>query len=246
MFYRTGDQVVGVLCNWDLAEATENLEEDNIISLDYKSLAPILDGLPYGTPLSLPDTTIQEIREGIQRQKPRLINGTRSFISTDLLDVFAPPHAYRHDLESFFWALIWFVANHDRSTLTMQKSSLWTNTNIGELFAEKIDFLMKNEIYNEVLISSCRKNRDYSDMIHFHLNRLRHLVRRTHMRDANLKFLRMKRQEAITQGNAELDAKYREEMITLVGKVAGKELTYDRFIEILHASPTRARFINVP
>ena len=56
------------------------------------------------------------------------------------------------------------------------------------------------------------------------------------MCDANLKFLRLKRQEAILQGNAELDVKYKEEIAALVEKAAGKGLTYEHFMKALRVA----------
>ena len=236
MFYKVDGEVVGVLCNWDLAEAKENLEEDNLLALDYQSLTPVLDHLPRNQDSPLSDATIQEIKEGIQRQKPRVINGTRPFISTDLLDAIVPPHGYRHDLESFYWALIWFIVNHDASKSTMRESTLWAKPDIRSVFKEKVAFLLKKKHYHATLSSPLKKNKEYATLIHFYLYGLRYLTRCTHMCDANLKFLRLKRQEAILQGNAELDVKYKEEMAALVEKAAGKGLTYEHFMKALRVA----------
>ncbi|KAG6917059.1 hypothetical protein DXG01_004031 [Tephrocybe rancida] len=39
--------------------------------------------------------------------------GTAPFVSKDLLVATPPPHVYRHDLESFFYILVWAAVHHD-------------------------------------------------------------------------------------------------------------------------------------
>ncbi|CAL1710256.1 unnamed protein product [Somion occarium] len=230
MFYRTSDEVVGVLCDWDLAEAQENLEEDDLLSLDYNKLAPVLQNLARDGTSVLSEATLKEIQEGIARQKPRLINGSQPFVSIDLLDHIVPAQSYRHDLESFFWVLVWFCATHNASSLTLKTTKLWTNPRIEELFKEKVDFLC-NTTTSHAVLKGCPST--YRRLIQGCLRGLRNTVRRTHIRDAKLKVLRLKRQEAIVEGNAGMDVRYKEEMISVIQQTAGQELTFETFIKCL-------------
>ncbi|KAG6846751.1 hypothetical protein H0H93_012101, partial [Arthromyces matolae] len=64
------------------------------------------------------DIASDEVDEPICRSQPRLshrILGTIPFMARDLLVAHGtpPPHLYRHDLESFFYILVWAAVNYD-------------------------------------------------------------------------------------------------------------------------------------
>lgn len=75
MFYIENDTVIGVLCDWDLAEKR------------------------------IPGQAFKSRR-----------CGTPTFMAIDMLASRYPEHEYRHDLESFYWVLVWFVLNHNPVT----------------------------------------------------------------------------------------------------------------------------------
>jgi len=47
--------------------------------------------------------------------------GTLPFMAIDLLGTSPPPHYYRHDLESFFYILIWAAIHHDLKNKTRHR-----------------------------------------------------------------------------------------------------------------------------
>ncbi|KAF8899477.1 hypothetical protein CPB84DRAFT_1847691 [Gymnopilus junonius] len=86
--------------------------------------------------------------------------GTLPFMALDLLDVSEDRgHAYRHDLESFFYILVWAAVHYDfknkrRHTKTPQKLQKWLDH--GGAYAEKKSFFdkaigKKSEIYKSVV-----------------------------------------------------------------------------------------------
>lgn len=127
MFYREGsgddEKVVEVLTNWDLAEE----QGDNWMEVkdsDRAVAGPTAGGsASKGTGDGEPeDAEMKDVDGGdeaidspeadpIRQQKVESRAGTGPFMAVDLLeDTSIPRHLYRHDLESFFWVLTWFVA----------------------------------------------------------------------------------------------------------------------------------------
>ncbi|KAH8082028.1 hypothetical protein BXZ70DRAFT_959639 [Cristinia sonorae] len=113
-------EVVGVLCDWDLAKKIPSpgneAIRDNLLE-SFRTSKKFPEGhVPAGTEQKKP--TVQQpsgIVGGDQPEKEidvlRYRTGTGPFIALDiLLYNKAPIHLYRHDLESFFWVLVWFVA----------------------------------------------------------------------------------------------------------------------------------------
>jgi hypothetical protein len=76
--------------------------------------------------------------------------GTFPFMARDLLDESPPPHLYRHDLESFFYILIWaavhFDFNNKRRLPTRGRLASWdSSTFVGALQAKRAFILDYNE-----------------------------------------------------------------------------------------------------
>ncbi|OCH84537.1 hypothetical protein OBBRIDRAFT_696665, partial [Obba rivulosa] len=88
MFYRdvARNSVIGVLCDWDLANKKDLLGPDFLTS------------------------------EELRRREAKYRTGTGPFMAIELLNEprreagvdLTPNHQYRHDLESFFYVLVWF------------------------------------------------------------------------------------------------------------------------------------------
>ena len=77
-----------------------------------------------------------------QREKARYRTGTGPFMAINLLDADAiPPNQYRHDLESFFWVLTWFVATHNPIQHTLGRINEWLNADLNAVYDAKRMFL---------------------------------------------------------------------------------------------------------
>ncbi|KAH8082018.1 hypothetical protein BXZ70DRAFT_1080636 [Cristinia sonorae] len=111
---------VGVLCDWDLAKrlpppAVKTIGEDLIKALKGTRDLPDANGfdmLKKTQPtVQQPSGVVAAIDPEKEEKASRYRTGTGPFIALDiLLYSRAPFHLYRHDLESFFWVLVWFVA----------------------------------------------------------------------------------------------------------------------------------------
>ncbi|TCD63011.1 hypothetical protein EIP91_006103 [Steccherinum ochraceum] len=126
MFYleKVGDgviKVIGVLTDWDLAEVKEDTGPE-VTEAEMKRRtegAQQEDSQETGSRGGLASVAEEEVSEAADVQpetetktiqKARYRTGTGPFMAWDLLHLSVPSHQYRHDLESFFWVLIWFIA----------------------------------------------------------------------------------------------------------------------------------------
>ncbi|KAG6830575.1 hypothetical protein H0H92_016026 [Tricholoma furcatifolium] len=84
--------------------------------------------------------------------------GTVPFMARDLLTKSPPAHLYRHDLESFFYILVWVSVHYDFSQNVRDKSRAlqkkWDREDLDDVRYAKIafisDFFHKQEIFNIV------------------------------------------------------------------------------------------------
>lgn len=127
MFRYESKEVVGVLCDWDLAQRDkEDSDKAHTILVDtIKSLiAPTKNA--QTTQKSMRAAAAAVIQPTVQgsaasrnaheaaHDYPRYRTGTGPFMALDLLQYEQVlTHLYRHDLESFYWLLVWFVAGFD-------------------------------------------------------------------------------------------------------------------------------------
>ena len=111
----------GVLCDWDLAKKLEppnhsvimrDLLQSMIKSEDiakYEVVEPVQEIQPVT--VHRPSGVIANDGDATAHQEQRYRTGTGPFMALDiLLYDHAPLHLYRHDLESFYWVLVWFAA----------------------------------------------------------------------------------------------------------------------------------------
>ncbi|RDB16002.1 hypothetical protein Hypma_003583 [Hypsizygus marmoreus] len=79
--------------------------------------------------------------------------GSVPFMAVDLLDDYLPPHVYRHDLESFFYILVWAAVHFDfKNHIKRPVDKLlapWMLTH-GECRTAKIAFLYNERVSSEV------------------------------------------------------------------------------------------------
>ena len=112
MWYCIGDKVIGVLCDWDLAEQKTR-------NSDVPSTRPyVVFGVPKTSTQNSGSGPSSDDAEGDSPEdgpvKPRYRTGTGPFMALDLLcDGPVPLHVYRHDLESFFYVLVYVCAVWD-------------------------------------------------------------------------------------------------------------------------------------
>jgi len=80
--------------------------------------------------------------------------GTIPFMARDLLVSNPPPHLYRHDLESFFFVLVWAAIHHDLKTKTrlptVHRLEKW-NAELSVALDAKSAFVFSMQTSDEVL-----------------------------------------------------------------------------------------------
>ncbi|THU91824.1 hypothetical protein K435DRAFT_673302 [Dendrothele bispora CBS 962.96] len=80
--------------------------------------------------------------------------GTKPFLSLDLLQTPSPPHHYRHDLESFFWILIWaalhYELNGKKTAKRKEIISRWCDGSFEEARQAKVAFLIDKQMAEEM------------------------------------------------------------------------------------------------
>jgi len=150
MFYRDSEgHAIGILCDWDLAKKinSEDISMDVIINDTINSKIPRSSSEPRGTaalraaqPTMQRPLVVKETVTLLPHAEPRCRTGTGPFMSLDLLKYQqVPQHLYRHDLESFFFVLIWFIATFHPSTHTLGYIEAWLVTDFEQLGKNKAD-----------------------------------------------------------------------------------------------------------
>ena len=142
MFYRTLEGIIGVLCDWDLSDTKEAIGEEKPLAVDEGSYEAIDDTINYEREESK-DVSEQPAKDDDSKKgKARYRTGTGPFMALDLLAPGpAPVHLYRHDLESFFWVLVYFVATHDPEQHTLGRINQWVDSNLQIVRHHKTQFL---------------------------------------------------------------------------------------------------------
>ncbi|KAH8091038.1 hypothetical protein BXZ70DRAFT_1079887 [Cristinia sonorae] len=137
-------RAVGVLCDWDLAKKTprpgnEAIRDDLLEAIRAEKEFPT-DHV-RGTPGEAKPTVQQPsgVVAGAEAEKGlRYRTGTGPFIALDiLLYKKAPVHLYRHDLESFFWVLVWFVATFNPVTHSCGDILPWLSDDLESIAQSK-------------------------------------------------------------------------------------------------------------
>ncbi|CAL1698362.1 unnamed protein product [Somion occarium] len=201
MFHRKRNRVIGVLCDWDLAETKEYLGEEPELAVDranYESYTRMMQAAlgnrnaanistkapgPLSRRLNTEPTVNEDEAEApkddddnahkdegeeanedegdadededddsARRRKAKYRTGTGPFMAMDLLAPGpAPTHLYRHDLESFFWVLVWFVATHNPIAHTLGRIDEWQGSDLQAVHSAK-HFFLKNMSVGEKLL----------------------------------------------------------------------------------------------
>ncbi|KAH9920046.1 uncharacterized protein B0H18DRAFT_1122146 [Fomitopsis serialis] len=150
MWIRIDGRLNGVLCDWDLAEETIDV---NIASTRARGHTGT-DELPASASNKRADGTATpadagQVTSGGSRKKPKYPTGTAPFMAMDLLHVGPPPfHLYRHDLESFFYVLVYVCAVWDPEKRKFGHLSVWEQGTLVEIGRHKHDFLLDHTAYD--------------------------------------------------------------------------------------------------
>lgn len=138
MFYRKDTRVIGVLSDWDIARSRSDIEadEDEVVQHREQSCAKFghrYEDCDHSHPLK-------------HRAVEREIAGTIPFVAIDLLTKKKTPvHTYHHDLESFFFLLIYFCVCHDPVERRMGHIKEWEQGGFGAVGKVKTEFLIEKE-----------------------------------------------------------------------------------------------------
>ncbi|KAI0733647.1 hypothetical protein C8Q72DRAFT_771988 [Fomitopsis betulina] len=137
MWYRIGDKLIAVLCDWDLAERQINGPASSLVPHDTQATPP---DVPMDAELQADDDAAQPAESEV---RPRYRTGTGPFMAMDLLrDGPPPPHLYRYDLESLFYILICVCAVLDLQKKKFGRLLVWEQESLSDIGMHKRDFLL--------------------------------------------------------------------------------------------------------
>ncbi|KAI0075673.1 hypothetical protein K474DRAFT_1708853 [Panus rudis PR-1116 ss-1] len=188
MFRRRGDQVEGVLCDWDLSSTKEDLdtlmnstsdmEGEQNVDLPHRQTdianTPKRDAQPADDEPESLDEASDDISD--MRQRARYRTGTGPFMALELLYTPAEPpiHKYRFDVQSFFWLLCWVAARHNPDKKKLGKISQWLNKDMMATYYNKHSFITKPGVRQAVFKAS---HPSYQPLISSWIEKLRILFR---------------------------------------------------------------------
>ncbi|KAH9925276.1 uncharacterized protein B0H18DRAFT_1009413 [Fomitopsis serialis] len=156
MWFMRDGEIIGVLCDWDLAEDHSNGDRPSIRPSDKAAAAT-----PASTSTSkqagqpseqLKSQLKSRVNSGIEpaaatsqlmpEQTPRYRTGTGPFMALDLLRSGLPPiHKYRHDLESFFYVYVYATAAYDPVKKKFGYIAQWQHSSLVAIGDSKYKFL---------------------------------------------------------------------------------------------------------
>ena len=136
MWYRIGNTVYGVLCDWDLAE----------VQSDGATFRLLHEPLPAPRTTSPVSSSLGDANEHstVSDIKPKYRTGTGPFMAMDLLreeDDPPPPHLYRHDLESLFYIFIYVCIVLDLQQKIFRRLPAWERGSLWDIGHNKKAFL---------------------------------------------------------------------------------------------------------
>ncbi|THH31233.1 hypothetical protein EUX98_g2943 [Antrodiella citrinella] len=173
--------VVGVLCDWDLAKVLSPPSPEVRVKDLLKSCTSGeagVDSLVNGDPrptVHQPSGIVAAIDPDAGKQEPRYRTGTGPFIALDiLLYLQVPNHLYRHDLESFFWVLVWFVARFNPETQSLGYIHDWLRNDLTSIGTRKVDYIYGSEIWKEQIYA--RAHDDYKPLFDTWVSKLRRVL----------------------------------------------------------------------
>ncbi|KAH9950030.1 hypothetical protein B0H21DRAFT_819468 [Amylocystis lapponica] len=251
MFYRNGDgHVVGVLCDWDLAEEKLSDAEYQADDARFLSIRPVVKQnpaamtAPAGKVLptimeqeSTPQT-IKGLGEPIQEEyppRPRYRTGTGPFIALEILETKEPPlHRYRYDLESFFYVLTYVCAVFDPKENKFGRLKTWERGDLADIATSKMSFFATGDEF--FLSTFDGSHRDYKPLVTEWVKPLWRLFSRATLKKSGIASLLSERNDEASMGRDHKVAKLTAEIVPLV-TAWRKMITYEAFMECLGLPP---------
>ena len=164
MWFTRESEIVGVLCDWDLAADHSNGDRRAVDVGPSDAAAPFGEGEGKTTSLRWNeriDSKTSNPPEGVQgtaatseaQVQPRFRTGTGPFMAVDLLISNPPPlHKYRHDLESFLYIYVCAAATFDptrKQTIVVVEE--WNSHDLHSIGLSKSQFLTRTDAYDAIL-----------------------------------------------------------------------------------------------
>ncbi|KAI0929656.1 hypothetical protein AcV7_005138 [Taiwanofungus camphoratus] len=262
MFYRKDGQVMGVLCDWDLAmkepskeEYMKDMREDiagKVLNDDIIfEFAPVVDDDKTDETSQQQDpkstTNARDSHEGDKQadplpakaakeephKRPRYRTGTGPFMALDLLSVGRVPlHRYRFDLESFFFVLAWVCAVFDPVQHTFGHFPEWECPKLSQIGSNKTSFILDDNHYTAAFRSA---HPDYEALAVSWVGRLRTKMVAVTIARANLTHLRCSLRDARADGDLE-EADSISAKLPEAHKCIDELMTYEVFMKSLRLS----------
>ncbi|TFY54756.1 hypothetical protein EVJ58_g8676 [Rhodofomes roseus] len=243
MWFIKDGQVIGVLCDWDLAEDHSNGDVRSILPAEAVG-ASLPPGTSAGEKMAKPSneqqsqTNAEQVPgstsaplEGDHMQKPRYRTGTGPFMALDLLREGNPPiHKYRHDLESFFYLYAYAAAGYDPTNKIFRPIKQWQLESLVAIGKAKHWFLT-NEVENEAVFSSAHE--EFKPLLapESFLMQLRWMFRIVEREMGAIEDIRSSAKYRRLRSPEDVEAEVRE-----AEKKRDEGVTYSEFMSILGAS----------
>ncbi|KAH9831017.1 uncharacterized protein C8Q71DRAFT_318222 [Rhodofomes roseus] len=240
MWFIEDGQVIGVLCDLDLAEDHSNGDVQSIRPAKVVN-ASLLQETSTSEKMAKPSneqqsqTNAEQVPgsmtvppESEHLQKPRYRTGTGPFMALDLLREGIPPmHKYRHDLESFLYVYVYTVAGYTPTDRTFRPIKQWQLDSLVAIGKAKHWFLTDTKEKEQVFAFT---HEDFKPLLQpgSFLTELIRLFRAVERKMDEIKDL----EDARWFGSAE-DV---EAEISEVEEKRDKMVTYSKFMRILGAS----------
>ncbi|CAL1712575.1 unnamed protein product [Somion occarium] len=249
MFHRRDGRVIGVLCDWDLAETREFLGEDDLTCVDEEELQSVnrmkLKGQrrqPAGPSemetnevryVATQDDDSVDVTDVIaRRRRAKYRTGTGPFMALELLGSSdkTPTHLHRHDLESFFWVLTWFCSTHNPDTHTSRRVGEWMHPKLSHIASAKQAFLSNEKARDEIYAK--QKHSEYDSLISGGLDRLRSAFNAVRLKIDVVKHQRNELMRALIDDNSEWIEECRESM-TMELRALERLVSFRKFMQYL-------------
>ncbi|KAH9950054.1 hypothetical protein B0H21DRAFT_889230 [Amylocystis lapponica] len=246
MFYEGANgHVVGVLCDWDLAEEklsdAEYKEDDNRIFPIHPASEEdtTITTDPLLTMKKQDDTPpIEGLAEAIPEKhppRPRYRVGTDPFLALEIsLEQVPPFHRYRHDLESFFYVLVYVCAVFDPVAHHFGRLKAWEEGTDDDIALSKMAFLTgEGDSFPSTFNES---HQDYRPLIAEWVKPLWRLFSRAALKRKDIVSLLGERNDEASMGRDHMVAKLDAEIAPSV-TAWRKMITYEAFMECLGLTP---------
>ena len=169
MWFMRGDALVGVLCDWDLAEDQSDDRRRAIGVSQFAVTAPSVKGTGNGISMRGSESSTSKSSDGQSDGKEatgpetqvqaRYRTGTGPFMALDLLSVdedeAPPPHKYRFDLESLFYIYACAAGTYNPDSYHKYGAlPQWDKVDLAAIGDNKRKFLTKEKLLQQVIATA--------------------------------------------------------------------------------------------